>query len=148
MRDRIYPPHAVRNPVNRVKYEPEPEQKDRYVTREEANKLLEAAPPYFKPILETAFHTGMRLQEILGLKWEQVTLYNPPKIRLAEGKKVPVFGVIQLEGQQTKNKKNRLIPVNQTLSKVLLEIKDQNEYVFIGTKGTRLKSVTKPSLQR
>jgi integrase len=101
------------NPIQKLKREPEPEKQDRYVTREEARKLLDVASPHFKPILETAFNTGMRLNEILGLKWEQVTLYDPPKTKLANGQKVQVHGFIELEGTQTKNKRNRLVPVNE-----------------------------------
>lgn len=37
---------------------------------------MEAALEHFKPILISVFNAGMRLQEVLGLKWDMVKLWN------------------------------------------------------------------------
>lgn len=118
-----------KNPVNGVRYLHEPPKKDRFVTREEAVKLVEAAPEHFKPILITVFNTGMRLQEVLGLKWDMVKLWD-------------TGGEIELV--YTKNGKKRYIPLNKTMRELFLDLDRKSEYVFIGTRKEPLKSVRKP----
>ena len=120
---------ATKNPVNGVTYLHEPPKKDRFVTREEAAKLLAAAPEHFKPILITVFNTGMRLQEVLGLKWDMVKLWD-------------TGGEIEL--LYTKNGKKRYIPLNKTMRELFLDLDRKREYVFIGTRNEPLKSVRKP----
>lgn len=95
---------APSNPVTAVRFLHEPPKKERYVTREEAAKLMQAAPDYFKAILTTAFNTGMRLQEILSLKWEQVKLWDKG-------------GEIELI--YTKNGKKRYVPLNEEMRNLL-----------------------------
>ena len=120
---------AKRNPVKGVKMLREPPKKDRYVTREEAAKLVEASPDYFKPILICAFNSGMRLQEILGLKWEMVHLWD------AGG---------EIELIETKNGKKRYVPINSDLRNIFESLEQKNEYVFLGMKAKPLKSMRKP----
>ena len=120
---------ATRNPVNGVKYLHEPPKKDRFVTREEAAKLINAASDHFKPILVTVFYTGMRLQEVLGLKWDMVRLWD-------------MGGEIELI--YTKNGKKRYIPLNETMRKLFLDLERKGDSVFIGTRNEPLKSVRKP----
>ncbi len=120
---------AIVNPVQNVKFLHEPPKKDRYVTKQEAAKLIEAASPHFKPILVTAFNTGMRLQELLGLKWDMIKIWD-------------TGGEIEL--LYTKNGKKRYIPLNATMKTLLLEIKQRSDYVFLGVRGDPLKSVRRP----
>jgi len=48
-----------------------PPEKD-YFKIEEMNALLENMNPEYKPFLITAWHTGLRLGELIGLKWKDV----------------------------------------------------------------------------
>ncbi len=48
--------------------------RDRVLEPEEWTRLYVAAPEWFKPILLTGYHTGMRLEEILKLTWDRVDL--------------------------------------------------------------------------
>ena len=41
---------------------------NRYLEKDEIQKLLEACSPYLKKILEFVLDAGMRKQEVLGLK--------------------------------------------------------------------------------
>jgi site-specific recombinase XerD len=41
---------------------------------EEYARLLAACPPQLKPVVQLAYHTGMRRSEILSLTWGQVDL--------------------------------------------------------------------------
>ena len=120
---------ATRNPVDGVKYLHEPPKKDRFVTREEAARLLEAASKHFKPILITVFNTGMRLQEVLGLKWDAIRIWD-------------LGGEIELV--YTKNGKKRYIPLNKTMRKLFLDFERKSDYVFVGKRNEPLQSVRKP----
>lgn len=46
----------------------------RYLTPEEYERLLAAAAPYLRPIIQVALQTGMRAGELLPLQWPQVNL--------------------------------------------------------------------------
>lgn len=54
----------------------EPEARTRYLTEDEAEKLIEVAHPTLKAPIEFALWTGLRAGNIFGLKWEQVNLFN------------------------------------------------------------------------
>ncbi|MFN3467616.1 MAG: site-specific integrase, partial [Candidatus Brocadiales bacterium] len=79
-----------------------------------------------KPIVITALNTGMRLGEILSLKWEQVDLCH---------------GFILLD--RTKSGDRREIPINTTLRTVFEAIPHgpESEYVFADRNGRHYKSV-------
>ena len=53
---------------------PEAQPRTRFISQAEYRRLLSASPSHLKPILEMAVQTGMRLEELLGLRWEQVNL--------------------------------------------------------------------------
>ena len=46
--------------------------RDRFLSEPELEALLRECPRHLKPIVETALLTGMRREEILSLKWEQI----------------------------------------------------------------------------
>jgi integrase len=81
----------------------------------EFKKLYRASSNDFKPILLTAINTGMRLGEVLNLKWDDI---NPK-----EG---------YLLVRDSKNHESRTISLNPTLKAVLpnLPKHTQSEYVF------------------
>ncbi|MFC1891865.1 tyrosine-type recombinase/integrase [Thermodesulfobacteriota bacterium] len=97
-------------------------QRIRYLTDEEIDKLLEECEcrKHLHPIVICAINTGMRKGEILNLKWHQIK-----------------SGFIYLRKTKTKNK--REIPVNDDLLQILKEIRQNqgltSEYVF--TYGSR-----------
>jgi integrase len=94
-------------------------------------KLSNALPEYVRPILATGFYTGMRLGEILGLKWFQVNL--------AENR-------ITLEGEDTKNAEARVVPLIDGLPQMLEDIRRKNpdaERVFLSDNGKPVASFIK-----
>lgn len=119
---------AIKNPVKKVKFLREPKKKDRYVNREEASKLINDAPKHFKPILITAFQTGMRKEEILSLKWEQIHIWD-------------TGGEIELVN--TKNGEKRYVPLNKTMIELFSKMEKKSEYVFLSTRGERLNTIRK-----
>ena len=86
-------------------------------------------PKHFKPILITVFNTGMRLQELLGLKWDMIKIWD-------------TGGEIELI--YTKKGKKRYVPLNKTIGELFANIERKNDYIFIGTRNEPLKSVRKP----
>ncbi len=63
-----------RNPVRSVKFLAEENLQCRFLSKEEEEKLLSACSPYLQDLVMFAVNTGLRLGEILNLKWEEVDL--------------------------------------------------------------------------
>ncbi len=45
-----------------------------FFTEEQMEKIIEASPEWLKPMILTAYYTGLREGELLGLRWEWVDL--------------------------------------------------------------------------
>lgn len=88
--------------VRKVKLLEENNRRLRYLNKDECKALINSCKPHLKPIVITAINTGMRKEEILNLKWDNVDLKN---------------GFILLD--VTKNGERREIPINATLHEVL-----------------------------
>jgi len=115
------------NPVSISKLLPEHNQIERILTKDEEIRLLDSSSLALQAILLCALHTGMRKNEILSLKWDNVDLNKK---------------LITLEHTNTKSKKMRRIPINSTLRKILLEQKlkvGSSDFVFLSTKGSPYK---------
>ena len=83
---------------------------------EEIHKLLACCPPPPHPlrdIVMVALTTGMGRGEILGLKWDDVRLGNRLII-------LPI----------TKDNSVRVLPINDTLYRTLMEMPEKTGYVF------------------
>jgi len=60
------------SPVAGVKKPPPPKHKTRYLSPGEWERLQAHAPAWLRPILTMTVQTGMRLKEVVGLRWEDV----------------------------------------------------------------------------
>lgn len=113
------------NPATRVKKLREPEGRERFLTHEEAGRLLAAANPEFRKILLVALGTGMRRGEILALEWTDLDL---------------VRGIINVV--MTKSGRARKIPMSGTVAAALGGIPRRGKYVFWNEETkTRIKDV-------
>ncbi|HWR89106.1 MAG TPA: site-specific integrase, partial [Dissulfurispiraceae bacterium] len=116
--------------VRQVKLLPENNKRLRYLSKKECMTLLSHCKDYLKPIVMTALNTGMRKEEILSLKWDNVDM---------------VHGFISLD--RTKNGERREIPINETLTVTLKGLVRRIDvpYVFhdVST-GKRFKDIKKP----
>jgi integrase len=111
----------VENLVASVSLERENNTRDRVLSREEFDRLLAAAPMHLKPILLTAYYTGMRRGELLKLTWDRVDLKA---------------GVIRLRPEDTKTQEGRIIPLTKELTQVF-----QQSTIYLTLDGNRMPYV-------
>jgi integrase len=99
--------------------------RDRTLSAEEYQALLNCCSPHLRNIVELAYWTAMRRGEILGLRWDQVDFKN---------------GVITLEAADTKTQEKREIPLNEKLIALFQRIPRTlgSPYVFF-YQGKRVK---------
>ena len=109
------------NPVKRARYFSEEKyRRDRVLSAEEEISLFREAAAHLKPILTCALQTGMRVGEILGLKWENVNLEKHE---------------ILIKAEASKSGKARIIPITSTLSYELEKLRGNfpgnDQFVFL-----------------
>ncbi len=90
--------------------------RDRVLEPDEWSRIYDAAPGWFKPVLLTGYHTGMRLEEILTLTWDRVDLER---------------GRIFLPAALTKTKQDRSVPMTPTLRREYQLLRQQDGIVRI-----------------
>jgi integrase len=94
---------------------------------------MATCPSHLKKIVECVLHTGMRKQEVLGLKWEEVR-----------------GGFIYL--RKTKTNESRQIPINDTLALLFQKIRKEqqlrSQYVFTYAKSEDKLVGLKPVRER
>jgi len=123
---------TAENPGAKVKLLREDNRMERILTPEEQQRLLAVCTDHSRPFVVTALHTGMRLGEILNLKWEHVDLSR---------------GYLAVE--YTKNGKSRKIPMNPTLTATLKAVTKGGPFVFGGEKPYgAIKTSFKAALRR
>lgn len=116
---------ATENPVRAVTLFPEPKLSYRWLSEEEARKLIDACSSHLKPIVVTALNTGMRLREILTLlKWEHVN-FQQRYLTVVAGK----------------NNETREIPLNHEMIQLFQSLQRKGEYVFPNEKGEPFGSI-------
>lgn len=106
------------NPVTEAGMPEVHNQRERVLTPVEENRLIDASPEPLRGIIVIALNTGMRLGEILGLRWEWIDLKD---------------NFINLPHTHTKTNESRRVPTNPIVRKLLLEKKLESggsEFVF------------------
>ena len=94
---------------------------------ETAKKIIDAAPTHIKPIIYTALYTGMRLGNILNLKWENIDFIN----RTIN---------IMVKDRTKDGGKNLSVPMIDKLADILTMQPHCCEYVFT-YKGQRIRKI-------
>src|ERR1035437_6644969 len=98
------------NPASKIIPPKIPKNNPLFIDETELQQIIEKEPNQdLKDIYLVLFHTGMRLGELINLKWNQVS-FNDKVIRLTNS-----------EDFTTKGKKERTIPINENLVKVFTE---------------------------
>ena len=127
------------NPARKVKsFSEKNNLKERILTEEEEEKLMENCSDYLKSIITVALNTGMRKAEILNLQWKQID-----------------FKARRIKVEKTKSGKVRFIPINDVLFYELNRLKGENSqspFVFINPRTERpyldMKTGFKGALRR
>lgn len=119
---------ALDNPVAHIKPLRVNNQRLRYLSHEEMDRLLARADEVLSPVLITALHTGLRRGELFHLTWQDIDF------------KLSVIRVIQ-----NKNGERREIPMTNTLRATLQRLSRRlaSDYVFPGKTGHGLVDVRK-----
>jgi integrase len=81
--------------------------RDRVLTVEEADSLIESSSRHISVVVSTAYHTGMRRGEILNLTWDRIEMKEK---------------LIRLRAKDTKNRRPRVVPISDTLYPILKAI--------------------------
>lgn len=95
--------------------------RDRIISPEEFSALMEHSSGHIRSIIATAYYTGMRKGEILGLTWDRVDLANR---------------MIYLEAKHTKDDEPRKVPICSELFEILrnmpnkIRTDDESGHVF------------------
>ena len=101
------------NPAQKVKKFREANIKERILTDSEARQLVENASPQLKPVILINLNTGMRKNEILSLRWENVDFHK---------------GFILIE--DSKSGRSRKVPINRVVFEALKNMEQKSEFVF------------------
>ncbi len=116
--------YTAENPVKKVKLFKEPPGRIRYLEKQEIHRLIKECSPYVRPIVTIALNTGMRLSELLNLKWNNIDLKEKTIIVI-----------------DSKSNESRVIPVNSTTLSVLKTIETNNAFVFTKKNGEPYKNI-------
>ena len=119
------------NPMVRVKMLRKPNVRTIKIGEGTFDKLHAIADPGLKPIILTAYDTGMRKTEILNLHWSQVDLR---------------IGAVHLGAEDTKTNKARTVYLTSRVVQALKDIPRRlgTDFVFINPEtGTRWEDVRK-----
>lgn len=120
------------NPFNKIKSPKVTKSFPIYLTEVELILILnKTEDQLLKNIFTTAFFTGMRLNEILNMKWDWIDLSQN------------IITVKNSDDFKTKSKRERIIPIHQEVKSILqgylsLGIQHKNDLVFYRKKNIKL----------
>jgi len=100
--------HRGPNPVKQVLKFRESSGRTRYLSDEEAKKLILAAAVHLKKIIVAALHCGGRLSELLTLRWSDVDLERH---------------VLVFRRENTKSRRERIVPIDVDLDATLRSLR-------------------------
>lgn len=109
-----------------IKLLPEPKKRVRWLTREEANRLIGELPAHLAPIVQFSLETGLRQSNVTELTWDQVDLDR---------------SCAWIHPDQAKAKKAIPVPLSKSAIQILTsQIGKNDNYVFT-YKGSRVIQV-------
>lgn len=124
-----YEATKVRFSSHRLK---QPDSRVRYLTNQEAVKLIDCAAPHLKPIIKFALYTGVRKQNILDLKWREVDMV---------GRRITFKVKSHMPGG-----KNHMVDMVEGLYDLLKSLPRESDHVF-NYRGNRLTDNVKKAFK-
>ncbi len=111
-----------------IHIEKEPNKRIRWITREEANRLIAALPDYLQEPAEFSLQVGLRQSNVLGLQWSQIDLLRK---------------TAWIYGDQAKGEDDIAVPLNEIAMNILYSRanKRSGEYVFTNRKGNKIPGI-------
>jgi integrase len=121
------------NPTNSIDKFKEDGRRNRYLSKEEWKRLYKVMPPYLRAIVTVALLSGLRKQNVLRLRWEQINFDSR---------------TIELLKSENKGKKHIYKPISNSLYRLLLSLNPkQSGYVFINPKTNKPYTDVKKSFK-
>ena len=117
---------AEKNPVKGVKLARENNQRIRYLSHDEEERLVRTCKGPLRPVVITAIHTGFRKTELLSLTWDDVDFER---------------ATVAVKAGYAKNGESRSIPMNELLKQTLEEVRISEGAVFRSRTGQPYKSI-------
>jgi site-specific recombinase XerD len=120
------------NPFNKIKSPKVTKSFPVYLSEAELILILnKTEDQLLKNIFTTAFYTGMRLNEILNMKWDWINLAQD------------IITVKNTDDFKTKSKRERIIPIHQKVKSILLSYfplgtQPKNDLIFYRRKNIKL----------
>lgn len=125
----------VRNPISSVPLLNEPNVREMTLRPNQFERVLEAAPPAFAPVIEFDYETGLRKTEVRFLRWEQIDF---------------VEGCIRLSAKETKTNQARVVYLTARAKELLNQQPRRldSPYVFVNPDTGRPWSELNKMLRR
>jgi site-specific recombinase XerD len=118
--------HVQTNPVKGLKPFEVPQSAPKYLNEMQFKKILMVIQyQHLKEIVLFAANTGVRVSELINIAWADVDFHNMT-VRIANK-----------DDFQTKTKRERTIPLNETAYDVLSGLERKGEYVFCRKDGVK-----------
>ncbi len=100
----------------KIRMLPEPKRRVRWLTHEEANRLISELPEHLVPIVRFSLETGLRQANVTGLKWQQVDINR---------------ACAWIHPDQAKARVAIAVPLSPNAIKIIQDQVDKNkEYIF------------------
>lgn len=100
----------------RLPRQKEPTRRIRWLTREEADRLLAQLPAHLSAVAEFALMTGLRQSNVLNLRWEQIDLARK---------------CAWIHGDEAKGGADIAIPLNKRAMQILFNQQNDSPHVFL-----------------
>jgi site-specific recombinase XerD len=84
----------------------------RYFSKDEVSRMISNSSKHLKQVITISIYTGLRINELLNLKWENIDFENN------------VIKVIQSATFKTKNRRERYVPIHPNLRTYLVYLRN------------------------
>lgn len=111
-----------------ISLETESTERVRWITRDEADNLITALPEYLRDAAELSLQTGLRQQNVLGLRWNQIDMARK---------------TAWIHPDEAKGKTAIGVPLNNRAVEIIRgRIGHHNEFVFTNTVNNRIQKIS------